>query len=539
MADNRDFFDEEYDKQTQREEERRQTEFDSWNSQPSPQPVQSKGRRALLISVICVGLVLCIVLGWVLCSIFTHQTETNSVDASEFGGVMTDEIIQFVKENYFQDISDEQWTQAVEASGTALLQSLGEPYADYYSHIMSPQTYYDFIHPQPTIGSVINEVYGVSYVVEEGVGMRVSAVSANSAAYGRLRENDIVIKLTDIKTASGTAPQVGGYVFDEMLLSQWSSAAIQQVVNMSKSATFHVLRLNSDGSYQIIDDINITRSKLQYVNSDYPYEFVEFYFGDDCTNISLRPLGNAATSTYDERHLDMLPADTGYVRIVEFMSYNVGITEEITAADEFAEVMGLFKERNLKHLVLDLRGNPGGNVDVVSDIAGMLINDNHLTEAQKTQLSTGTSVVQYLITTLDYTKQNTAYPKYRTLTYNDYFPAEENGKCNIAVWTDENSASASELLTGALRDYGTAVQMGTTTYGKGIAQTWTTLPFTGTAVTATGQTVQSNWAIYFTCASYYSPLGTNIHGVGYTPDAQYDGLTEYEQLWQAVNNYWK
>ena len=127
---------------------------------------------------------------------------------------------------------------------------------------------------------------------------------------------------------------------------------------------------------------------------------------------------------------------------------------------------------------------------------------------------------------------------YRQLSYYSYFNTLGN-KCDIVVWTDGGSASASELLTGALRDYQTAVQMGVTTYGKGIAQTWKELPFYGTVTNIYGQQETCPWAIYFTVASYYSPFGKNIHGFGYTPNDPYNNLKTYTDLWKAANSYWQ
>ena len=64
------------------------------------------------------------------------------------------------------------------------------------------------------------------------------------------------------------------------------------------------------------------------------------------------------------------------------------------------------------------------------------------------------------------------------------------------------------------------------------------MPYTGEVVQTNGQKTQYPWAIYYTFAAYYSPLGTNIHGTGYTPDAPYDGLESYAELWQATKSYW-
>ncbi|MBQ9125166.1 MAG: hypothetical protein IJY13_00745, partial [Clostridia bacterium] len=174
------------------------------------------------------------------------------------------------------------------------------------------------------------------------------------------------------------------------------------------------------------------------------------------------------------------------------------------------------------------------------NIAGMLIHPNNLTEIQRAQVELGSAnSPKYLVTKLvdrqgrssDYTIKSTYY---------NYFPQTElaNNKKRIIVWTDGGSASASELLTGTLLDYKTAVQMGTNTYGKGIAQTIEELNITGKYVDINGVTQNDGkWAVYYTFASYYSPLGTNIQGIGYAPSKAHQA-SGYNDLWTLAKGYW-
>ena len=74
----------------------------------------------------------------------------------------------------------------------------------------------------------------------------------------------------------------------------------------------------------------------------------------------------------------------------------------------------------------------------------------------------------------------------------------------IAVLVNGNSASASEVLTGALKDYGRGTVVGTTTYGKGIVQSIVSLG--------------DGTALKVTVSNYYTPNGSNIHEVGIEPD---------------------
>ncbi len=99
----------------------------------------------------------------------------------------------------------------------------------------------------------------------------------------------------------------------------------------------------------------------------------------------------------------------------------------------------------------------------------MLVTDAKLTDKQRQKVTSSDGL---LITTLQ-PRAVSPYVYSRESTYDLYFDAPTD-KPDIVVWTDAGSASASsELLTGALRDYGTAVQMGTTTYGKGCSNVYT------------------------------------------------------------------
>lgn len=528
----KDFFDDEYEKH-QQEQQRKNSEqprqnFDDWYAHSAPEKTKS-GKKSLYIVLLCIALVACIGLGWLLCAIVQSSTKAPE---SEAGDILST-VVQYLKDYYYVDISDDEWTDAIEASGTALMQYAG----DRFSRLMSPQTYYDTTHPAATAAQS-GKVFGLSFVAEEGVGLYVSSVADNSPAFGKLREGDIVLKLSDMRTESGEIPTVGGQAFSELMPGQWTSESVSAILGETDSATFHVLREVSDPSGFETLSFPLKRAAIPVVNPNYNFQFVEFYFGGNLTNVSTKlnkPQG-ASISTEEIRHLDELPQGTGYVRLKEFMYYTVN-DDEVTAADEFAQVMQLFKEQHLSRLVLDLKGNPGGRVDVVSEIAGMLVSDALLTDSQKTAVtkSNGELLITYLGMPKPYYQRQNYYQK---STYFDYFGTPES-TCDIVVWTDENSASASELLTGCLLDYKTAVQMGKTTYGKGIAQNVIELPYEGPITTNSGGSTQYPWAFYYTCASYYSPVtGTNIHGLGYTPSQQYDNLGDYAALVSAVNNYW-
>lgn len=183
----------------------------------------------------------------------------------------------------------------------------------------------------------------------------------------------------------------------------------------------------------------------------------------------------------------MLDEEIGYLELTEFDS---------VSTEQFQKAIQNLQEQGMKELVLDLRDNPGGLLDVAVDIADMLID-------------TGT-----VVTISDKNGEAQEYE------------AVNAGALNVplTVLVNGNSASASEVLSGCLKDYGAATLVGTQTFGKGIVQT--IYPFA------------DGTAMKLTTAHYYTPEGTDIHGTGITPDVVIEDDPETddvdEQLEKAV-----
>lgn len=161
----------------------------------------------------------------------------------------------------------------------------------------------------------------------------------------------------------------------------------------------------------------------------------------------------------------------GYLRITEF--------DNVTY-DQFLNEKKSLEKQGMKALVLDLRDNPGGNVDTVVDIAGQFL------PAGK---------VAYTI------DKNNSETDYTSDGKNEF-------KLPLVVLCNGNSASAAEILTGSIKDYKKGTILGTQTYGKGIVQQ--IIPF------------NDGSAVKLTIAKYYLPNGECIHGEGITPDVMLD-----------------
>lgn len=172
--------------------------------------------------------------------------------------------------------------------------------------------------------------------------------------------------------------------------------------------------------------------------------------------------------------------DIGYIQITEF--------DEVTA-DQFKEALAVVKGFGAKGLILDLRSNPGGSLPVVVDIARQIL------------------------------------PKGLIVYTEDKYGEREEYHCDgrnelelpLVVLINGNSASASEILAGAVKDYHKGTLIGTTTFGKGIVQR--ILPLT------------DGTALKLTISSYYTPNGNNIHGIGIDPDVvcEFDSDAYYDE----------
>lgn len=164
---------------------------------------------------------------------------------------------------------------------------------------------------------------------------------------------------------------------------------------------------------------------------------------------------------------EMLENRVGYLAIYEFTDVTF---EQYQSAREDLESQGMEK------LVIDLRDNPGGLLTSVCDVL------------------------------------NTILPKGLIVYTEDKYGKREEERCDgrspidipLAILVNENSASASEIFAGAVKDHKVGVIVGTVTYGKGVVQTIKDLG--------------DGSALKLTVSNYYTPNGVNINGVGIEPD---------------------
>ena len=170
---------------------------------------------------------------------------------------------------------------------------------------------------------------------------------------------------------------------------------------------------------------------------------------------------------------EMKDGQIGYIAVSEFDSVTY---------DQFEAALEELESQGMQGLVIDLRGNPGGNLTTVTDMLKLLL------------------------------------PEGTIVSTKDKYGNTEEISCDgkheftkpLAVLVNQYSASASEIFSGAIQDYGTGTIVGMTTYGKGVVQQLMDLG--------------DGTCLKVTIAEYYTPSGRSINGTGVEPDVE----VEYE-----------
>ena len=219
-----------------------------------------------------------------------------------------------------------------------------------------------------------------------------------------------------------------------------------------------------------VDDLDVDATTLNSA--------VAIMRGEVGTTVHVQVIRNGATLDFDvERavvHVDwvnscMLDNHVGYILLYEFAG---------DCAESFQTQLNALVSQGAKSLIVDLRDNPGGWMESAVKLADIFL-----------------------------PKETVTYLEYRN-GEREYYDATEGAvDIPLVLMLNENSASSSEILAGALQDYGVATIVGTQSYGKGIVQYVLPLGNSGAGM-------------QLTTALYYTPNGRSIHKVGITPDVQ-------------------
>lgn len=214
-----------------------------------------------------------------------------------------------------------------------------------------------------------------------------------------------------------------------------------------------------------------------YVNSSTINDAVDIMRGTPGTDVKVVMLRGTeeltfiltrAQITVNRIESGMLTDDVGYIFLYEFAG---------ECAAEFKQAVDSLMAQGAQGLIIDLRDNPGGWVDDAESIADIFLEKGTL------------CYLQYKDGSREY---------YRTKAGSIDVP--------LVILMNENSASSSEILAGALKDRANATIVGVQSYGKGIVQT--VMPLDGGA------------GMQMTVAQYYTPNGNAVHKLGITPDVE-------------------
>ena len=183
-------------------------------------------------------------------------------------------------------------------------------------------------------------------------------------------------------------------------------------------------------------------------------------------------------------HHELISPAYGYVRVNQFSE---------TTARELSRAVDAMQDDNdgmLDGLVLDLRNNPGGVLDAAVDVSDLFLNSGVIVSAEG----------------------RTVDSRFRRSAHRgDILDGAE-----MIVLVNQGSASASEIVAGALQDHGRALVLGTSTFGKGLVQT--VMP------------LSKGRAIKLTTSRYFTPSGDSIHEIGISPDVYVENTPGFPDL---------
>ena len=262
----------------------------------------------------------------------------------------------------------------------------------------------------------------------------------------------------------------GSYVGIGVSMQQNAAGGVQ-IVECYKGSTAEEARIKAGDVITAIDGEDITDAELSDVVSmikkkqDEDVVLTVQRQGEDTQEITVKVSDVELPSVFGE----MLDENTGYIQITEFK----GVT-----AQQYEETFADLKDQGMTRLIVDLRDNPGGLLNIVCDILRDILPEGLIV----------------------YTEDKNGNRSEETCDGKN--PLD----MSLAVLVNGNSASASEIFAGAVKDYGIGTIVGTTTYGKGVVQSIRQL--------------SDGSAVKLTVANYYTPNGNSINKTGIEPDVE-------------------
>ena len=363
---------------------------------------------------------------------------------------------------------------------------------------------------------VIGTVMGLSLSIGGGLLANAPAPAAEALAWENARQfaevmervkRDYVEPLDDSRLLESA---IRGMVSDLDAHSQYLDADEYRDIRISTTGSYTGVGIevaDLDGVITVVTPITgspAARSGIRSgdqivavdgvaVESDHLQDTIGRMRGRPGSRISVTVLREGEAIEHDMRreiirvasvHHELLGPSYGYVRVSQFSE---------TTARELSRAIDAMQEASgglLAGLVLDLRNNPGGVLDSAVDVSDLFLDAG-------------------VIVTADGRTSEARFT--RSAHRGDVLDGAE-----IVVLVNEGSASASEIVAGALQDHSRAMVVGTGTFGKGLVQT--VMP------------LSQGRALKLTTSRYYTPSGDSIHESGITPDVFVEGTPGYPDM---------
>jgi carboxyl-terminal processing protease len=378
------------------------------------------------------------------------DTATETVDSSSSGQVdpaLQDEILKKLEGTYYKAVDPD--TLALGAID-GMLGSLNDPYTVYYT----PKEYNDLV--EETSGSYSG--VGMVLMMNGLLPTVVSVFDGSPAAEADIQSGDIILKVGGLSTSGRTLDDVVG----DIKGPEGTTVQLEMYRPATPVTTTSTTESAAEGSAETTvttenpQTLTIDLSALPQggVNKDY--------------TLTRRPIVIPTTKTE-------IKADAGkkvaYIILYTFNNQNT--SQELRSAVESA-----ITNDKVDAIILDLRGNGGGLLDEAVKVASIFI------------------------------KSGTIVSTSGLHSTEEELRAAGNAITNIPLYvlTDQYSASASEIVAGALQDYGRATLVGDTTFGKGLVQSI--------------EPLSNGGAVKVTTAVYLTPKGRDINKTGITPDVK-------------------
>ena len=380
------------------------------NQNGQDQKRKRKGRPRWANVLLCVGLSAVIFVGGMLTTWGLLDEEMRSLLKVRY----------LLDTMYYEEIDDDEFYDVV-------FNAINDNLLDKYSRYLTEEEFEEKIKA----GTGAQSGIGVAFSADDGAGMRILRVMGNSPA-----ENAGVVPGSYLTGAGKSA---------ESITPCSNFEEVQALLREYRTGENFYIRCKEGEEEKLFQlaKAHYTENYVFYRNKDTAYRFA----------------GTSGTTMVEWKNpLKELPEDTAYIKLTEFNG---------NAANTFAQAMDVFKRENKKNLVLDLRGNGGGKMDILSKIGRYFCKDNKENSP--------------IIALADYGETIKAFKSDKSL-YASYFGSNSR----ICVLADKNTASASEALMGCMLDYGATAYSNiclferggeAKTYGKGIMQTTIPLLF--------------------------------------------------------------